>query len=75
MASIGWDRGQIYSTAVLPGAERVNTHAELTAMFQEFIQNFRIDNNFVYRQAASRIVLPFVTVLIENCLEINYEIT
>lgn len=50
MATFGWDRGQIYSTSVLPGEDKVNSHAELTAMFQEFIQNFRIDNSFVYRQ-------------------------
>lgn len=50
MATFGWDRGQIYSTSVLPGEDKVNSHAELTAMFQEFIQNFRIDNSFIYRQ-------------------------
>ena len=48
MASLGWDRGQVYSTGgVLPGEERVNSHAELTSLFLEFIQNFRIDNAFV----------------------------
>ncbi|KAI9484300.1 MCM2/3/5 family-domain-containing protein [Zychaea mexicana] len=54
MASIGWDRGQIYSTGgVLPGEDRVNSHAELTSQFLQFIQNFRIDNAFVYRDQLS----------------------
>ena len=53
MASLGWDRGQVYSTGgVLPGEERVNSHAELTSLFLDFIQNFRIDNAFVYRQVS-----------------------
>lgn len=49
MASIGWDRGQIYSTSVLPGEARTNTHAELIQSFAEFVQKFRVDNSFVYR--------------------------
>ncbi|CDH61414.1 dna replication licensing factor mcm5 [Lichtheimia corymbifera JMRC:FSU:9682] len=57
MATFGWDRGQIYSTSVLPGEDKVNSHAELTAMFQEFIQNFRIDNSFVYRDQLSEHLL------------------
>ncbi|KAI9314724.1 MCM2/3/5 family-domain-containing protein [Dichotomocladium elegans] len=57
MATFGWDRGQIYSTNVLPGEDKINSHAELTALFQEFIQNFRIDNSFVYRDQLSEHLL------------------
>lgn len=49
MASFGWDQGQIYSTSVLPGEEQVNSHSEITALFLEFIQNFRVSNNYIYR--------------------------
>lgn len=50
MANIGWDRGQIYSTSVLPGEEHPNSHAEIIGHFQEFVQNFRIESSFVYRE-------------------------
>ncbi|ORZ02330.1 MCM2/3/5 family-domain-containing protein [Syncephalastrum racemosum] len=50
MANIGWDRGQIYSTSVLPGEEHPNSHAEVIGHFQEFVQNFRIESSFVYRE-------------------------
>jgi hypothetical protein len=49
MASFGWDQGQIYSTSVLPGEEQVNSHSEITGLFLEFIQNFRVSNNYIYR--------------------------
>ncbi|CAO3581630.1 unnamed protein product [Absidia cylindrospora] len=49
MASAGWDRGQIYSTSVLPGEEHVNSRSELKSLYLEFIQNFRLGNSFVYR--------------------------
>lgn len=49
MATFGWDRGQIYSTSVLPGEEQVNSFSEITGQFLEFIQNFRINNSYIYR--------------------------
>lgn len=49
MASFGWDQGQVYSTSVLPGEERVNSISETTGLFFDFIQTFRLSNNYIYR--------------------------
>ncbi|CAO3625625.1 unnamed protein product [Mucor hiemalis] len=57
MASFGWDQGQIYSTSVLPGEDRVNSLSEITGQFLEFIQNFRVNNTYVYRDQLSQNLL------------------
>jgi DNA replication licensing factor MCM5 len=49
MASAGWDRGQVYSTSVLPGERHINSRSELKSHYLEFIQNFRLGNSYVYR--------------------------
>ncbi|KAI8070893.1 MCM2/3/5 family-domain-containing protein [Gongronella butleri] len=49
MASAGWDRGQIYSTSVLPAEASVSSRSETRALYLEFIQTFRLGNSFVYR--------------------------
>ncbi|ORX49392.1 MCM-domain-containing protein [Hesseltinella vesiculosa] len=49
MANVGWDRGQIYSTSVLPGEANVASRSEIKAMYLDFIQTFRLGNSFVYR--------------------------
>jgi DNA replication licensing factor MCM5 len=49
MANLGWDQGRIYSTSVLPGEQQANSLSEITSLFMDFIQNFRVVNNFIYR--------------------------
>ncbi|RUS24095.1 MCM N-terminal domain-containing protein [Jimgerdemannia flammicorona] len=49
MASLGWDASRIYSTNVLPPEQQENSHIEIQERFLAFIQNFRLDNNFIYR--------------------------
>jgi DNA replication licensing factor MCM5 len=49
MAALGWDQGQVYSTASVPGQTQVNSHSEITSLFYGFIQNYRLNNNFIYR--------------------------
>lgn len=54
MAALGWDQGQVYSTAAVPGQAQVNSHSEITSLFYSFIQNYRLNNNFIYRYNTHR---------------------
>ncbi|KAI8054949.1 MCM2/3/5 family-domain-containing protein [Gilbertella persicaria] len=77
MASFGWDQGQIYSTSVLPGEEQVNSHSEITGLFYEFIQNFRLNNNYIYRDQLSQNLLTkqyFVEVDINHLINYNADL-
>ncbi|KAI9485967.1 MAG: MCM2/3/5 family-domain-containing protein [Benjaminiella poitrasii] len=77
MASFGWDQGQIYSTSVLPGEEQVNSHSEITGLFLEFIQNFRLSNNYIYRDQLSQNLLTkqyFVEVDINHLINYNADL-
>ncbi|KAK9721622.1 minichromosome maintenance protein 5 [Basidiobolus ranarum] len=49
MASLGWDKGQIYSTSVLPAEQPDETRGILEGQYNDFIQNFRLDNDYIYR--------------------------
>ncbi|KAI8977175.1 MCM2/3/5 family-domain-containing protein [Mycotypha africana] len=49
MATFGWDQGRITATSVLPGEEQKQSPSEISKFFYEFLQNFRINNSFVYR--------------------------
>lgn len=74
MASFGWDQGQIYSTSVLPGEDSVNSHSEITKQFLEFIQNFRVNNSYVYRDQLSQNLLTkqyFVEVDLNHLINFN----
>ncbi|GAA5813588.1 minichromosome maintenance protein 5 [Mucor flavus] len=74
MASFGWDQGQIYSTSVLPGEDSVNSHSEITKQFLEFIQNFRVNNSYVYRDQLSQNLLTkqyFVEVDLNHLINYN----
>ncbi|EIE85988.1 hypothetical protein G6F46_002911 [Rhizopus delemar] len=57
MAALGWDQGQVYSTAAVPGQAQVNSHSEITSLFYSFIQNYRLNNNFIYRDQLQENVL------------------
>lgn len=57
MAALGWDQGQVYSTAAVPGQVQVNSHSEITSLFYSFIQNYRLNNNFIYRDQLQENVL------------------
>lgn len=69
MAALGWDQGQVYATASAPGHTQVNSHSEITSLFYGFIQNYRLNNNFIYRYSS--------TLKINNssktCIEINFK--
>ncbi|KAI9028192.1 MCM2/3/5 family-domain-containing protein [Phycomyces nitens] len=74
MASLGWDRGQIYSTSVLPGEEQRDSHSELTSMFLSFIQNFRLGNNYIYRDQLSdnlKVKQYFIEVNMNHLINFN----
>lgn len=62
MASFGWDQGQVYSTSVLPGEEQVNSISEITGLFFDFVQTFRLGNNYIYRCVYLKSRLSFCTV-------------
>ncbi|KAI7905473.1 MCM2/3/5 family-domain-containing protein [Cokeromyces recurvatus] len=77
MASFGWDQGQIYSTSVLPGEEQVNSHSEITGLFLEFIQNFRLSNNYIYRDQLSQNLLTkqyFIEVDLNHLINYNADL-
>ncbi|KAG1055287.1 hypothetical protein G6F46_001119 [Rhizopus delemar] len=57
MAALGWDQGQVYSTASVPGQTQVNSHSEITSLFYGFIQNYRLNNNFIYRDQLQENIL------------------
>ncbi|KAL1920772.1 uncharacterized protein VTP21DRAFT_11407 [Calcarisporiella thermophila] len=49
MAAIGWDKGHLYHTSVLAPQIDQSSNYETQEKLHEFIQNFRIDNSFLYR--------------------------
>ncbi|CAO3703449.1 unnamed protein product [Rhizopus stolonifer] len=57
MAALGWDQGQVYATASVPGNTQVNSHSEITSLFYGFIQNYRLNNNFIYRDQLQEHIL------------------
>ncbi|KAI8083069.1 MCM2/3/5 family-domain-containing protein [Halteromyces radiatus] len=73
MASAGWDRGQIYSTSVLPGEEHINSRSELKSLYLEFIQNFRLGNSFIYRdQLQEHLMVKQYYIQVDMSHLINY---
>ncbi|SAM02635.1 hypothetical protein [Absidia glauca] len=73
MASAGWDRGQIYSTSVLPGERHINSRSELKSHYLEFIQNFRLGNSYVYRdQLQEHLMLKQYYLQVDMSHLINY---
>ncbi|KAJ1656983.1 minichromosome maintenance protein 5 [Dispira simplex] len=49
MAAQGWDTGRIYSTSVLPGEVHQNDNSIVEQELFNFLQNFCVDNQFIYR--------------------------
>ncbi|KAJ1988883.1 minichromosome maintenance protein 5 [Dimargaris cristalligena] len=49
MAAQGWDTGRIYTTSVLPGEVQQNDNSIVEQELFDFLQNFCVDNQFVYR--------------------------
>ncbi|ODN83451.1 hypothetical protein L202_01589 [Cryptococcus amylolentus CBS 6039] len=45
------EEGRIWSVGVLEGAQNQNSPSELEKLFYEFLQGFRIDGNWIYRDA------------------------
>ncbi|KAG2172242.1 hypothetical protein INT43_004783 [Umbelopsis isabellina] len=49
MATLGWDTGKIYTTSVLPMDPELALQAANENKFLAFIENFRLDNDYIYR--------------------------
>ncbi|KAJ1978641.1 minichromosome maintenance protein 5 [Dimargaris xerosporica] len=49
MATQGWDKGHIYTTSVLPGEVQQSDRSVVEQELFNFLQNFCVDNQFVYR--------------------------
>ncbi|GAB5585343.1 minichromosome maintenance protein 5 [Umbelopsis nana] len=49
MAALGWDTGSVYSTSVLPPDPILLRQAALQQKFLAFVENFRLDNEYIYR--------------------------
>lgn len=49
MSGIGWDQSFVYSTSVLPGEVQTDAPKELEKQFKDFIQEFILDNSYIYR--------------------------
>ena len=45
----GWDRGSVYHADVTLTEPRLDSDSELFKKCQIFFEEFRIDNNFIYR--------------------------
>ncbi|KAI8890257.1 MCM-domain-containing protein [Backusella circina FSU 941] len=77
MASLGWDQGRIYSTSVLPGEQQVNSHSEISGLFMDFIQNFRVVNNYIYRDQLHENLLTkqyFIEVDMNHLINFNADL-
>ncbi|CAO0803211.1 unnamed protein product [Mucor circinelloides] len=77
MASFGWDQGQVYSTSVLPGEEQVNSISEITGLFFDFVQTFRLGNNYIYREQLSQNLLTkqyYIEVDINHLISFNADL-
>ncbi|OZJ05873.1 hypothetical protein BZG36_00928 [Bifiguratus adelaidae] len=48
-SNFGWETESIYSTAVLQPEEQENSTTRLQEALLNFVQNFRLDNSYVYR--------------------------
>ncbi|WBW73054.1 MCM complex subunit Mcm5 [Schizosaccharomyces osmophilus] len=49
MAATGWEQSSVYYTPVLPGDQEEDSNVNHEKSFVRFIDEFVIDNNFVYR--------------------------
>ena len=45
----GFDLGEVYYQSVLPGEDRNSAKNQAEEKFINFIREFRVENNFVYR--------------------------
>jgi DNA replication licensing factor MCM5 len=48
MAS-GWDQGRIYATSVLPGVDQPASHTAMEQRFFDFVQQFHLNGDYLYR--------------------------
>ncbi|GAO49219.1 hypothetical protein G7K_3376-t1 [Saitoella complicata NRRL Y-17804] len=56
-AASGWDQSAVYYTHVLPAEEHENAPRELERSFETFIQEFRLDKSYIYRDQLRENVL------------------
>ncbi|KAH3679324.1 hypothetical protein WICMUC_001064 [Wickerhamomyces mucosus] len=61
---MSFDRGEVYTAAVLPGEEPDDSNQEIIQAYKNFILEFRVGSNFIYR-----------TQLKENLLVKDYSLT
>ncbi|KAI8053838.1 MCM2/3/5 family-domain-containing protein [Syncephalis plumigaleata] len=66
MNSFGWDKGAIYTSEVLPGERSKDSFSSLQEKFYHFIQDFRLGNDYVYRDQLRQNLMAR-----ENLLEVD----
>jgi len=49
MSTIGWDSGQIYGSNLNSSRSRVDSLEELEDKFSDFVENYRVGAEFIYR--------------------------
>ncbi|KAG4301245.1 hypothetical protein PCANB_002492 [Pneumocystis canis] len=49
MSVMGWDQSSVYSASVFPGEIQTDAPKELEKQFKDFIQEFILDNSYIYR--------------------------
>ncbi|CAG8633057.1 9907_t:CDS:10 [Paraglomus brasilianum] len=54
MSTIGWDSGQIYGSNLNSSRSRVDSLEELEDKFSDFVENYRVGAEFIYREQLRR---------------------
>ncbi|KAI9596081.1 MCM2/3/5 family-domain-containing protein [Syncephalis fuscata] len=66
MNSFGWDKGTTYTSEVLPGERTKDSFSSLQEKFYSFVQDFRLGNDYVYRDQLRQNLMAR-----ENLLEVD----
>ncbi|QSL64952.1 hypothetical protein MERGE_002256 [Pneumocystis wakefieldiae] len=77
MSTIGWDQPAVYSTSVLSGEILPDAPKELEKQFRDFIQEFILNNSYIYRdQLRDNILVKqfYLNVNIAHLISFNEEL-
>lgn len=77
MSTIGWDQPSVYSTSVLPGEIHADAPKELEKQFKNFIQEFILNNSYIYRDQLRDNVLVkqyYLNVNVGHLISFNEEL-
>ncbi|KTW29792.1 hypothetical protein T552_00997 [Pneumocystis carinii B80] len=78
MSVIGWDQPSVYSTSVLSGEIQPDAPKEVEKQFKEFIQEFVVNNSYIYRdQLRDNILVKqyYLNVNIAHLISFNEELS